>query len=87
MTFEAGGSLVIAGASQSAAVVIGCQGENSILAEFAGVVCNVIMIVATFLNELLGLIESLLDQQIWLIEPDWHNHQIIQPNFLGMSVL
>lgn len=87
MTFKASGSLVVAVTGQSTAVVVGGQGEHGILAEFTGIVRNVIMIVATFFDELLGLIECLLNQQIRVVLLNGHSHQIIQPNVLCTSVL
>lgn len=77
MTFKASGSLVVAVTGQSTAVVVGGQGEHGILAEFTGIVRNVIMIVATFFDELLGLIECFLNQQIRIVLLNGHSHQII----------
>lgn len=61
MTLEAGGAGIVAIAGQCAAVVVRSQGEHSILAELAGIVCDVEVILAAALDELLGLVECLLN--------------------------
>jgi len=60
MTLEARGSSVVAIARQCSTVVIGCQGENGLLAEVTGIVGDVEVVVAAVLDELLGLVEGLL---------------------------
>lgn len=87
MTFKAGGSLVVAAAGQGTGIIIGSQGEDSTLAEIAGIVGDVIVILAAVLDELFGLIEGLLHKQIIIVLIHWHHHQIVQPNALSSRIL
>jgi len=83
MTLEARGSSVVAIARQCSTVVIGGQGENGLLAEVTGIVGDVEVVVAAVLDELLGLVEGLLHQQVIVILLQRDHHQVVQPNALG----
>jgi len=83
MTLEARGSSVVAIARQCSAVVVGGQGENGLLAEVTGIVGNVEVVVAAVLDELLGLIEGLLHQQVIIVLLQRNHYQVVQPNALG----
>lgn len=87
MTLEACGAPVVTAAGQCAVVIVRGQREDGILTKIAGIVCNVKMILAAVLDELLGLIKCLLHQQIVTILTDGHHHQIVQPNTLGSRIL
>lgn len=83
---KARGTVIVASARQCAAVVVGCQREHGLFAEIGGVQLNVEMLLATFLDKLLGFIKLFFVQQIVVELISRHHQDVIQPNAFGQNV-